>query len=65
MKVLNYSIICLDYLRKNQKKKSYKNYTIRKKNKLFFKLSRTNRKESDKLEKEANDILIEIEKIKE
>ena len=28
-----------------------------------FKLSRTNRKESDKLEKEANDILIKIEKL--
>ena len=28
-----------------------------------FKLSRSNRKESDKLEKEANDILLEIEKL--
>ena len=36
-----------------------------KKKEQAFKLSRTNRKESDKLEKEANDILIEIEKIKE
>ena len=34
-----------------------------KKKEQAFKLSRTNRKESDKLEKEANDILIEIEKI--
>lgn len=36
-----------------------------KKKEQAFKLSRTNRKESDKLEKEANDILIEIDKIKE
>ena len=35
-----------------------------KKREQAFKLSRTNRKESDKLEKEAYDILIEIEKIK-
>ena len=31
----------------------------RKKKELAFKVSKTNRKESDKLEKEANDILIE------
>ena len=36
-----------------------------KKKEKAFKLSRTNRKESDKLEKEANDILMEIAKIKE
>ena len=35
-----------------------------KKKEQAFKLSRTNRKESDKLEKEASDILIKIEKIK-
>ena len=50
------------------KKKSKKEKLLdlyNKKKKHAFNLSRTNRKESDKLEKEANDILIEIEKIKE
>lgn len=50
------------------KKKSKKEKLLdlyNKKKEQAFKLSRTNRKESDKLEKEANDILIEIEKIKE
>ena len=66
MKQLNYSI------KKNMfglfKKKSKKEKLLdlyNKKKEQAFKLSRTNRKESDKLEKEANDILIEIEKIKE
>ena len=49
------------------KKKSKKEQLLDKYNKIkeqAFKMSRINRKESDKLEKEANDILIEIEKIK-
>ena len=48
------------------KKKSKKEKLLKKYNKIkeqAFKLSRTNRKESDKLEKEANDILLEIEKL--
>ncbi len=47
-------------------KKSKKEKLLKKYNKIkeqAFKLSRTNRKESDKLEKEANDILLEIEKL--
>ena len=50
------------------KKKSKKEKLLdlyNKKKEQAFKLSRTNRKESDKLEQEANNILIEIEKIKE
>ena len=46
---------------KRNKKKSYQELYNKKKEQAF-KLSRTNRKESDKLEKEANDILIEIKK---
>ena len=48
------------------KTKSKKERLLKKYNKLkeqAFKLSRTNRKESDKLEKEANDILLEVEKL--
>ena len=47
-------------------KKSKKEKLLKKYNKIkeqAFKLSRTNRKESDKLEKEANEILLEIEKL--
>ena len=51
------------FKRKSEKEKLLDLYN--KKKEQAFKLSRTNRKESDKLEKEANDILIEIEKIKE
>ena len=50
------------------KKKTKKEKLIdlyNKKKEQAFKLSRINRKESDKLEKEANDILIEIDKTKE
>ena len=49
------------------KKKSEKDKLIElynKKKEQAFKLSRTNRKESDRLEKEANDILIELDKLK-
>ena len=35
-----------------------------KKKEQAFKLSRSNRKESDRLEKEANDILIELDRLK-
>ena len=51
------------FKRKSQKEKLSDLY--RKKKELAFKVSKTNRKESDKLEKEANDILIEIDKLKE
>ena len=51
------------FKKKSKKEKLLELYN--KKKEQAFKLSRTNRKESDKLEKEANDILIEIEKIKE
>ena len=50
------------FKRKSQKEKLLDLY--RKKKELAFKVSKTNRKESDKLEKEANDILIEIDKLK-
>jgi hypothetical protein len=50
--------------KKKSKKEKFQDLYNKKKEQAF-KLSRTNRKESDKLEKEANDILIEIEKIKE
>ena len=50
------------FKKKSKKEKLQEEYS--KKKEQAFKLSRTNRKESDKLEKEANDILIEIEKIK-
>tara|TARA_R100001129_G_scaffold173528_1_gene145128 strand:- start:259 stop:426 length:168 start_codon:yes stop_codon:yes gene_type:complete len=49
------------------KKKSEKDKLIElynKKKEQAFKLSRSNRKESDRLEKEANDILIELDKLK-
>ena len=51
------------FKKKTKKEKLLELYN--KKKEQAFKLSRTNRKESDKLEKEANDILIEIDKIKE
>ena len=49
------------------KKKSKKDKLIElynKKKEQAFKISKTNRKESDRLEKEANDILIELDKLK-
>ena len=49
------------------KKKSKKDKLIElynKKKEQAFKISRTNRKESDRLEKEAKDILIELDKLK-
>ena len=49
------------------KKKSKKDKLIElynKKKEQAFRLSRTNRKEGDRLEKEANDILNKIDKIK-
>ena len=49
---------------KKKSKKEKLQILYNKKKEQAFRLSRTNRKESDKLEKEANDILIEIEKIK-
>ena len=48
------------------KKKSKKDKLIElynKKKEQAFKISRTNRKESDRLEKEANDILIKLDKL--
>ena len=48
------------FKKKSKKEKLQELYN--KKKEQAFKLSRINRKESDKLEKEANDILIEIEK---
>ena len=48
------------------KKKSKKDKLIElynKKKEQAFKASRTNRKESDRLEKEANDILIKLDKL--
>ena len=56
--------IMFRFFKKISKKEKLQDLYNKKKEKAF-KLSRTNRKESDKLEKEANDILIEIEKIKE
>ena len=49
------------FKKKSKKEKLQDLYN--KKKEQAFKLSRTNRKESDKLEKEANDILIEIENL--
>ena len=49
------------FKRKSKKEKLLDLY--RKKKELAFKVSKTNRKESDKLEKEAADILVEIDKI--
>ena len=51
------------FKKKSKKEKFLELYN--KKKEEAFKLSRTNRKESDKLEKEANDILIEIDKLDE
>ena len=51
------------FFKKKSKKQKLQNLYNKKKEQAF-RLSRTNRKESDKFEKEANDILIEIEKIK-
>ena len=56
--------IMFRFFKKISKKEKLQDLYNKKKEKAF-KLSRTNRKESDKLEKEANDILMEIEKIKE
>lgn len=49
------------FKKKSKKEKLLEAYN--KKKEHAFKLSRTNRKESDNLEKEANDILLEIEKL--
>ena len=49
------------FKRKTKKEKLEELY--RKKKELAFKLSTKNRKQSDKLEKEANDILVKIEKL--
>ena len=49
------------------KKKSKKEKLIElynKKKEQAFKVSRSNRKESERLEKEANDILIELDRLK-
>ena len=48
--------------RKTEKQKLIESYN--KKKEQAFRLSRTNRKEGDRLEKEANDILNKIDKIK-
>ena len=50
------------FKRKSEKEKLIKLYN--KKKEQAFRLSRTNRKEGDRLEKEANDILNKIDKIK-
>ena len=50
------------FKKKSKKDKLIESYN--KKKEQAFKLSRTNRKESDRLEKEANDILIELDKLK-
>ena len=49
------------FKRKSQKEKLLDLY--RKKKELAFKVSKINRKESDKFEKEAADILIEIDQL--
>ena len=49
------------FKRKTEKEKLTDLY--RKKKELAFKASKVNRKESDKLEKEANDILIKLENL--
>ena len=51
------------FKKKSEKEKLTDLYN--KKKEQAFKLSKTNRKESDKLEKEANDILAAIDKLKE
>ena len=53
------------YLFKSKTKKEKLNDLYYKKKQQAFKLSKTNRRESDKLEKEASDILAEIDKLKE
>ena len=50
------------FKRKTEKEKLMELYT--KKKEQAFRLSRTNRKEGDRLEKEANDILSKIDKLK-
>ena len=50
------------FKRKSEKEKLMELYN--KKKEQAFRLSRTNRKEGDRLEKEANDILNQIDKIK-
>ena len=50
------------FKRKSEKEKLIELYN--KKKEQAFRLSRTNRKEGDRLEKEANDILNKIDKIK-
>ena len=49
---------------KKKSKKDKLRELYNKKKEQAFKISRTNRKESDRLEKEANDILIELDKLK-
>jgi len=50
------------FKKKSEKEKLIELYN--KKKEQAFRLSRTNRKEGDRLEKEANDILNKIDKIK-
>tara|TARA_R110000796_G_scaffold229613_1_gene346997 strand:+ start:146 stop:310 length:165 start_codon:yes stop_codon:yes gene_type:complete len=50
------------FKRKSEKQKLIELYN--KKKEHAFRLSRTNRKEGDRLEKEANDILNKIDKLK-
>ena len=50
------------FKKKSEKDKLIESYN--KKKEQAFKVSRSNRKESDRLEKEANDILIELDKLK-
>ena len=50
------------FKRKSEKQKLTELYN--KKKEQAFRLSRTNRREGDRLEKEANDILNKIDKIK-
>ena len=50
------------FKRKSEKEKLIELYN--KKKEQAFRLSRTNRKEGDRLEKETNDILNKIDKIK-
>jgi|TARA_B110000211_G_scaffold77545_1_gene90860 hypothetical protein len=50
------------FKRKSEKQKLIELYN--KKKEQAFRLSRTNRKEGDRMEKEANDILNKIDKLK-
>lgn len=50
------------FKRKTEREKLEELY--RKKKEQAFRMSRTNRKEGDRLEKEANDILDQIDKLK-